>query len=104
MPSEAPATVKANVAPHLESVGIPESMTDSVFQALAAAGYTLTPDGTPDPAEVVDSVSATRMRVDGIPGAFLVTVTDGDVELRWMEWHGKDGSISRSNVSQSQNG
>ena len=99
MPAEAPAAVQANVAPHLTSLGLPASTVGTIFQALAAAGYTVIPEGEPDAAAIVDTVTAERKMVEGVPGAFVVTVTDGDVELRWMEWHDKDGTLTRSNVT-----
>lgn len=96
---EAPAEVQAQIADHLTSEGIPTSLHDAIFQAISAAGYTVQHAEASEPAEVLSSVSCTVKQVTGRPGTFLVTVTDGDVELRWFEWHAKDGTITRSNVS-----
>lgn len=99
MPSEAPEAVQANVEPHLTSLGVPTSLQPAFFQALAAAGYNVQGEEEPDPAIIVDAVTCTVQQVTGRPGTFLITVTDGDVELRWIEWHAKDGTITRSNVT-----
>lgn len=99
MPAEAPAEVQAQLATHLTSVGIPTTLHDLFFQAVAAGGYTVQHDEAEEPAEVLAAVTCTVQQVTGRPGTFLVTVTDGDVELRWMEWHAKDGTITRSNVT-----
>lgn len=99
MPAQAPAEVQAQIASHLTSEGIPTELHDAFFQAVAAAGYTVQDSEATEPAEVLSSVSCTVKRVEGRPGTFLVTVTDGDVELRWIEWHSKDGTITRSNLT-----
>jgi hypothetical protein len=77
---------------------VPTELQPAFFQALAAAGYNVQGEEEPDPAIIVDSVPCTVKQVAGRPGTYLITVTDGDVELRWIEWHAKDGTVTRSSV------
>lgn len=92
-------TAKTAIQTELDAAGLPGTV-ESVAGAIEAAGYEIQPSGGGTPVELIDGLAATRKRVTGCPGLFVVEITlsDGSV-TSVLEFRGRGGQVTYGTVA-----
>ena len=86
MPSAASQETIDMVAPYLVSAGLPASLLAAMWSAIDAAGLTVVEKTAGTARVTLDATPSTRLMVDGMPGVYLVRVTDPDLgSVVWVE-------------------
>lgn len=76
MPSEPTQEQMDLVEPHFTARSIPAELIQTIWNAIDDAGLTVVPKAEEegDPVHVTDSTPIERVRIAGMPGAFLVGI------------------------------
>lgn len=82
-----------SVAPFLEAVGVPSSLTQAFWAAIEAAGLTVVDQAAGVPVQSLTNTPGERVLVEGMPRTFLCGVQVGQRGwLTWVEVYGEGGS------------
>ena len=100
MTTASPSALSA-VSSALSDLNIDPSLTNTIMQAIDAAGYQLQEKAGGASVSIVSTLTPTGRAVEGKPGVYVFEVTTpGGATVAWVEFLGKTGTLLR-NVRQS---
>jgi hypothetical protein len=93
------AQVQTDVEDYLTAAGLPTSVVQTVLAAIDDAGYSLVDKDGVTPLLTALAVPGERVRVDGMPGTWLVGINCGASGwVAWVEHVRPDGGRDRSST------